>query len=283
MLHVAPLKRGSNATQRCGVFASIDTIEVFVPPNVSAEQRRAFDRYGHFKPCGAKNQLFGYRLIVNRPDLKTLQILDRLADETGSVICRFDICLDIQPFDGATAEQLIVWITSAAILKWRRRGPMQDYENGAVYWQMKRRKRPNRNLVVYKDEVNRVTGELNCVHLELRFFRADTIRRQGVERITDLINLNPSELFSKHLKFTDIGTAHVQRVQRQAVKEDREQYRQKDTTEFTDQYRASISRRVRGFMHRFGYDRSQHVRDNFQNRKISTIEPLFVIPHELSW
>jgi hypothetical protein len=160
---------------------------------------------------------------------------------------------------------------------------MQDFENGNVYWQINQGKRPNRSLVAYLDEVNRVSGELNCVHLELRFFRADTIRRQGIERIKDLIDLNPRRLFAKHLKFSDIGQAHVKRMMREAVKEDREQYRQKETTKFIDQYRATIGVRVRGLLHRLGYDRSQLVKDVYQRRKLNTIEPPFVIPSQLSW
>jgi hypothetical protein len=284
MANILTLPGGINPLPSCGsLFATIDTIEVFVPPNIRSEQYRSFRRFGRFEPCVAKDRLYGHRLIVNRPNLNTVQCLDGLAHECGGVLSRFDICFDIQPPDGVTAEQLIAWIANTAILKWRRRGPMQDYENGNVYWQINHGKRPNRSLLVYHDEVNRVTGELNSVHLELRFFRADTIRRQGIERIKDLIALDPQRLVEKHLKFSDIGQDRVKRMMRQAVKADREQYHQKDTTGFTDQYRATIGVRIKGLLHRLGHDRSQYVKDVFRRRELNAIEPPFVIPNQLTW
>jgi hypothetical protein len=270
---------------RCDdTVASIDTIEVFFPHFLMPDQHLALCHCGRLVPCSdAKGRLWGHRLIVNRPDRPTLRRLDQLCPEYCGVLSRLDIAIDIQAPIGVSAEEAQSWIVRSAILKWRRRGPMEDYDDGS-YWQMNASgRRPNRNLVIYRDKFNRVTGELNCVHLELRFFRADTIRRQGIRSIKDVVALNPDKLFARHVKFTDAGELYVVKTTREVVRDDREKYRGRETSEFTDRYRSNIPRMVRGLLHRLGRDRSQYVKDVFGHRKINVIEPPFSVPHELTW
>jgi len=281
------LRAGVKPGIRCDAVASIDTIEIFFPLTLTRDQHLALRRYGPFS-SNAKGQLWGHQLIINRPSRAALLELDRPTHELRGVLSRLDIAVEIQPANADSVEELQSWIIRSTILKWRRRGPMGDFDDG-TYWQMRRRsgRRSTRNLLVYADEVNRVTGEPNCVHLELRFLRAATIRRQGIRRIKDLINLNPSKSFARHVKFSDageLGEMLVIKAMRQAVREDIEKYRGRETSRFTDQYRSAIPRRVRGLWHRLGYDRrAQYVKDIGAQRKINGIEPPFSIPHELSW
>ena len=73
---------------------------------------------------------------------------------------------------------------------------MHDEENG-LYWveQASRSRRSNRDLVLYDDKTSKVTGA-PCAHLELRFFGAGSVRRQGPERVTDLTEINPPPAIS---------------------------------------------------------------------------------------
>jgi hypothetical protein len=251
---IKPIKPIAHCDEIC---ATIDTIEVFFPRVLTREQYQAISRYGRLKPCfDADGRQRGNLFIRNRPDRLTLQRLDPLARECSGVLSRLDIALDIQPPPGVTVEHLKSWIIRTGVLKWRRKQPMHDMENG-TYWIMTSGRRATRNLCICVAGYNRVTGELDCVHLELRFFRSQTIGRQGILSIKDVINLNPNRLFAKHVKFTDIGDMHVIKVMRQAVKDDKGRCRNKETTKFDDQYRASIPRRAKGLLKRLGYDRSQ--------------------------
>jgi hypothetical protein len=268
------------------VFASVDTIEIFFAITLTPDQQLVLRRCGDLRECrDAGGRLQGHRLIINRPDRAALLDLDQLCPEYRGVLSRFDVALEIQPPSEVAAEGLLEWIACNSVLRWRRRGPMEDFENGAVYWQMKLRsgRRPSRNLVAYPDVVNRVTGEPNCAHLELRFYRADTIRRQGIRTVKDLITLDPSKLFARHVKFSDAGEQYVVKMMREAVKDDIERYRNREASEFTDRYRAHIPRRVRGRLHRLGQDRAQHVKDASPRTKLKPTEPPFAIPRELTW
>jgi hypothetical protein len=85
---------------------------------------------------------------------------------------------------------------------------------GTIYWRSWK-KRLRSNLVLYSDRINRVTGELYCVHLELRLERAANIRHHGIKRVIDLLAINPCELFARHLVWSTAGERYVERVVRQ--------------------------------------------------------------------
>lgn len=217
----------------------LDTVEVFFPCTLTQEQYRALKRIGWVKECrDRRNRLWGYRLIRNQPDVQTLLRLDHAASRYRGVLCRFDLAVDLPGF-------LRERIVRTALLRWAH-GPMRDY-NETIYWVQwpKGKRRPSRNLVLYEDECNRITGELDCTHLELRFLRAAVIRRQGIHRVRDLININPSALLEKHVRWSDDADRHVSEVVRRAVKADCEKYRGRKTSALMDRYRADRHRRVR--------------------------------------
>jgi hypothetical protein len=120
------------------------------------------------------------------------------------------------------------------------------------------------------------------VHLELRFYRSITVRRQGVDSITDLIALNPRKLFEKHVKFSDIAERYVNfRVRRETMRQ-RRRYQGKEVSPSLDRYHAHIPGRVRGLFHRLGYDRAQNVKYKV-NRVSNESSVDFDIPEQLEW
>src|SRR4051794_29829553 len=216
------------------VKAYLDTVKVFFPLMLRAEQPRTLNRFGHLEPCiDADGRQWGWRLIMNQPGKTQLLRLDPIAKKYRGVLSRVDIAVDVQPLPPWTAASVQTRIVQTAILKWRKPGPMLD-EDSAVYWVYweKGQRRPTRNLVAYFDRPDRFTGEPDCVHLELRFLRAETIRRQGIRTLKDLINIDPNRLFKKHVNWAENGDAYVNKVVRKAMKEDRLQSVGKPTSEF---------------------------------------------------
>jgi hypothetical protein len=155
--------------------------------------------------------LVGWRLILNQPSPATILALDSLALRYKGVISRLDIAVDVP------AADLQDQVRQTAVLRWRPKGQMYDSAN-VTYWIDYRNRRPYRNLAVYADKASRITGEA-CVHLELRFMRAQSVRAQGIHRPRDLLNINPQALFDKHIKWSDAGTKHVQIMSRKAVQQ----------------------------------------------------------------
>lgn len=198
--------------------AYLDTVEVFFPHWIA---RRQFERIGRLKVCqGRQNEVWGYRLILNQPTQQQLLAADAAARKYRGVVSRFDLAIDVQfssadPPDAANAFKDLIIRT--ALLRWRRRGPMEDTEN-VIYWSRARRR--YRNFALYADKPNRHTGELNCVHLELRFLKPKAVRSQGVTRVKDLLAVSPRALFERHVKFSsEIPEKHFVRVLRAPCKQ----------------------------------------------------------------
>ena len=264
------------------VNAYIDTIELFFP-------RRSRPKLPYWvtvklEECPDQNgNVWGYRAYFNQPDRHTIVRLDRVARECDGIVCRFDLAIDIQPHSPERAGEIKRRILRTAVLRWRKVGYMLDFENGNCWVQWRKgEKRYSRNLELYADRHNRFTGEVDCVHLELRFLRANTIRKQGIHSPRDLLQLNPKELFDKHVAFSKAGEEHVRDIVRRHVKEDREKYKGRTTSAFLDQYRASIHRKIKRALIRLQLDRAQIIRDRMG--KITKVIPrLFELPCTLVW
>jgi hypothetical protein len=272
-------RHGSEIDFHYDVTAYLDTVECFLP-RLTTEQYRTCRRFGQIKECrNHRDQLWGYRLILNQPDPQTLLRVDPLVEQYRGTVCRFDLAIDIQAPDPEAVKQLIL---RQAVLRWRRRGPMHEageHRDETVYWSYGKGWR-TKNLVIYADKHNRFTGELGCVHLELRFLRTKTVRVQGVHRITDLFKVNPKALFDRHVKWSDDADKYVLKVIRKAVKEDIARWQNKPTHQFA-RYRASLPALLKTRMRIAGVDRAQTIKDRGRDMKAITC-PL-PIPASLTW
>jgi hypothetical protein len=274
------------------VIAYVDTVEMFVR-FIPVGTRKAIEAQGcalRTEPCRDRNGwLIGHRLIVHHPTQPVIQIFDRLHDLPHCWAClrRFDIAVDFTTRSQADAEWLKDWLSRHIVMRWRRRGPMREFSNG-IYWVNQRHRRQrgkkgsNRDVLVYADRYKITHGP--CAHLELRFRTARACRAQGIGRAIDLINLDPSKLLDKHLSLAFISEPFVQRSMRDAVNEDRDRNKDRELSAFNDQYRASISRRVKSLLHRAGYDRATWIRDQYPHLKAAksySLPQLFKVPNKL--
>jgi hypothetical protein len=270
------------------VTTYLDTIEIFFPL-LRSEQYRDVNRFGEIKECrDHQGSLWGYRLILNQPNRRTVLRLDPIVKRYRGTVCRFDLAMDIQVPDAKNAKKVKDMILRTALLRWRRRGPMHDkgdgpyYDRGTFYWVWwEKRHRSNRSLILYADKDNRFTGELGCVHLELKFLKANVVRSQGIHRVKDLLDVNPKALFDKHVKWTDYADKYVQKVVRQAVKKDRAQYQGKRTHPANDRVRGSLHKIMEGILHRAKVDRAQTWKD--RGRDMKAIKCPFTVPTTLTW
>lgn len=273
------LKHVSGEIHTCD--ACIDTIELFFARIRPAEQLRRLKHCSSkalLTQCKGKNGLvWGYRLTVQQPSLIVLQKLDALVIEYQGIPTRLDVAITY--FSG-DLTQLKSDILRHCILRWRRAGAMRDYDDDLTYWCafQQGKKRPHRNLTLY----NKTIGTRECVRLELRLLRARVLRSNGIHGISDLIDLDPKALFTRHLKWSDVGDKFVQDVIRKAVQSDRKRTVKTPNT-FTDRYRSRISHRVRDLLRRTGTDRAQFVRDHHPKRQVNSLPIPLSIPTSLTW
>lgn len=263
--------------------AYIDTVEIFFP---YWAPRADIERIGRLKEC----RDWGYRLILNQPSQQELLSADEAARKYRGVLSRFDLAIDVQLPSAASpkaANTLKDLIARTALLRWRRRRQMEDTEN-VVYWLRRAR---YRNLVLYADKPNRFTGELNCVHLELRFLKPKAVRSQVITRVRELISVNPRELFERHVKFSEVAEKHFLRVLRATVKADIASHRKlpkKERSKFIEAYEERERINLRGWvkqhLNRTGEDRAQIVRDKLKKRKqVEASKSPLIVPTYLSW
>jgi hypothetical protein len=267
------------------IWAYIDTIECFFPREryrQAVERGEPFERIGRIIPCKTRKGFrIGYRLAVNHPSALTLQRVERVAQRYGGILCRVDVAVDMQMPSAADAKELNDWIVRHAVLRWRRKGPMDDYENGGVGWvQRKGKRRYPRNIVIYADKPNRITGDDNCVHMELRFLNAASLKRQGIRNVSDLTHINPNILFAKHVKWSNAGDNYVSNAMRKAVTADR-QRQLSHHHPYTDVYRSHLHEKVKSILHRNGSDRAQNIVMR-KRLKGNDVMPPFDIPVKLS-
>jgi hypothetical protein len=268
-------------SNRIVAYPYLDTTELFFR-FLNKDGYHALVKLARIEPVQHHHRLMGYRVILNQPPKAKLLKLDKLARIHHGVLSRFDLAVDMQ---SDNPEELRNAILSQGVLNWRRQQPMRD-DDRTVYWvdfKLKARKpRAYRNLILYDDKHNKITGEVDCVHLELRFVRAAMVKRQGVHTVKDLLKINPRTLFHKHVKFTDIAERYVAKRVREETTRQRKNYRGKEVTANTDHYHAHIPGRVRGLLHRLGCDRAQNVR--YQVNRVSSESGVDLdIPERLEW
>lgn len=264
--------------------AYIDTIELFF--RYLAKGMRSEIEAVHGRPIWATQcqdrlrNAVGYRLGLHQPTLAVVPVLNHLQVRHAGKLFRFDTAFDFTTHTSA-------WVAQNGLLRWRRSGRLHEEEN-ALYWieQSSRPRRSNRDLIVYDDKPSKITGAA-CTHLELRFYGTASVRRQGVERVTDLVAINPRQLFQHHIKLVNFDPeVFKQSKARAAVKRDVAFYRGKETSAFVDGYRASIPQRVRSLLQRLTQDRVQQVNDVDQNY-VSRLKPIPIdtlnLPDRLSW
>jgi hypothetical protein len=222
----------------------------------------------------------GYRIGLHQPNLAVLPVLAQFQQGHGGKLYRFDIAVDLTTHNRA-------WIEQHGLLRWRRSGPMHEEEN-ALYWteQSSRSRRSNRDLVLHDDRPSKITGAA-CTHLELRFYGTPSVRKQGFELVTDLMEINPRLLFQRHIKLVDFDPEVLKQSQvRAAIRHDMAFYRGKETSAFTDKYRASIPRRIRSLIQRQCRDRVQRVKDIYPDH-VKRLESVSIdvlsLPDRLSW
>lgn len=255
------LQHADSGSNPAGRYATIDTIEIFSRKRPTKEYHlvraiQGYQRVFLHKCYDRDGNLCGWRMIVHQPELRTFLVFECMQAMYRAPFCRFDVAFDQIVADApADKEQLARNLR----LKWRPPGQMHD-EEGTTYFtrQLERtrdgkKRRSRRDLVMYADRPSKVTGEVNCNHIELRFYGAESVRCAGYASVNDLrTKLNPRKLFQKHIKLSADFDAEpiIKKVVRAAVNEDRNRHRVRTWNAFDDRYRASIPRRVRSLLER---------------------------------
>jgi hypothetical protein len=162
---------------------------------------------------------------------------------------------------------------------------MLEIDGSTFYWvDYRRRKRSGRNLALYADKESKITGEIDCVHLELRFQSTAACAKAGLTQIYELADLDPAQLLNKHLKFTDFDVqAFLLERLRRAIAKERDDYLRSDRryNKFIDQYRTTLSKKFKSFLDRVYQGRAQIIHSINPHLRMNTIS--LGLPKRLEW
>jgi hypothetical protein len=245
------------------ILPYIDTLELTFPrrpKGLLAEASRIMRRKVWFEDIkDGSGTRWATRLIGHQPSPELLYALDQYA----GIISRLDVAFDIWPRE-MTTEQMAAFVKSNAILRWRRKGPMHENKT-TTYWTLQHPLilRPDRNLAEYHDKPSKLRADPEpVVHLELRLQTAEAIKREKFRHPSDLINLNPRQLFDKHLRFVAF-TDHIASDIREAKQQER----------------------TKAFYSRFYSNRAQRFKDQCPDitLKLPILNDQFVLSDILTW
>ena len=141
---------------------------------------------------------------------------------------------------------------------------------GTIYWCDKHR---GRNIALYRKR-DRV------VRLELRFYRAQTVKRAGLHDLVKLPSINPKKVFEHNIKARRLTKKYKINAMRKAVKEDRIKALKNPRSSnciFSDQYRSKIGKRTYNILSRIDGQRL-----GIKRRGDVSLDFL-MIPNQLTW
>lgn len=153
-----------------------------------------------FDPVKWRGSIIGWRYVVNQPVKETLFLLDDMTDWPYVSLCRFDPSFDFMTETPYRANAVRLHLLRHLILRWCRSPFMPEVFGETTYWSKYKnvpvRERPTRNAAIYSDKPSKLTGK-PCGHLDSRTIGSAAVRRQGIKKPTDLLDLNPAEHFAR--------------------------------------------------------------------------------------
>jgi hypothetical protein len=240
----------------------------------------------------------GYRIIAAPAYARReLEALDRFQQTYGGKLYRVHPAVDLITDDDPDGS-LRAYLRNSVVIPWRPKGPMFDGWEGDQphYWvRHPRRRRPNRNLALYDDRTSKpLTGDTRrVVHLELRFERTATCKRQGWHRVSDLFDADPHELFDRNIRlavnmpelFESIVNEWA-RINYAQARDDWITAGRPEENAFATRFcsRAHIPRQIRGLLLAKQWDRAQVLHNTRYGHRLKLIRPdALRIPHRLTF
>jgi hypothetical protein len=151
------------------------------------------------KPCDTVQGRWGWSIVIHQPSEDAVLVLDDYAQRYNGKIVRLDLADDLFPDSLNACKD---WLKHHLVLKYRRSRNMLERAHTTYWVDHRRRSAPARNVALYCDQPSKVNGR-PCVHLELKLRKARTIKRLGINRVSDILHINPAELTRRLVKLIE--------------------------------------------------------------------------------
>ena len=272
------------------VLASIDTLVLFAarwPKGTLAKvnELQCGLQPSWFAPCENKDgYCWGFILTVQQPRHPTLLFLAGIQKQHLTKSVRLDVAYDFIGRDEEHKRAITAWLRGRILLLHRRAAFLHEDEQ-TVSWitQRDRKRRSNKDLVLYDDRPCKLDGQVDCSHLEIRLYDARIIQRLGLGDIGDIVDLKPHELFALTIKLTAFNVEEY--VKRRIQKSYRGDL-MRNHIKFAERWNTNVHRRLQTLANKIFQHSAQRAKDILGDKRVYrhmiNVDNLR-IPHELSW
>jgi hypothetical protein len=211
------------AIRPIGIYPYFDNVQVWVRQPLDREallQLESASGRGGIHPENGPAKFdarLRQRIELRQPSADALRQLARRDDV---LINKVEITIDYTL--NSRAEQYRAWefLTRHIVRRWHGknqkirvvRGTEGDDEGGLGGTRYDAARRAPNKTVLYQDKFSRVTGELNCVHLEWRLNGLKAVRNAGIESGQDLLEFNHRTFWQKRLRLYDVDRRRLGRL-----------------------------------------------------------------------
>jgi hypothetical protein len=151
------------------------------------------------KPCNNAYGFWGWIIVTQQPSEEAVSILDDYAQRYKGKITRLDLANDLYPDSLISCAD---FLKHHLVLKYARTRKMLEFAHTTCWVDHTRRSAPTRNVELYCDRPSKLNGR-QCAHLEVKLNKARTFKRLGINRVSDIMNINPSERMKRLVKLAE--------------------------------------------------------------------------------
>jgi hypothetical protein len=264
-----------------------DTIEIWSPRQFDIELVNELRAEMKSRVWPEPVNSFGHRLIVNRPSINAIHILDRRWEQRHSLrangarfskwanlsLFRVHMAFDFDVMPGVSKDYVEHVLRNNIHLKYRRDDD-EIHDIGQTQYAIKtkgRKSRPYVNAKFYPAEFGDLDGECDKLHFELMLERKRSVKGMRINRPSDLLNVRANDWFAKHCTVRD-QTNILETIT------------QRNIRDYKEHPMYDVERRVRQVMHTSRMQNVTVFKKHF-NRQFERLQEweCFVIRPELQW
>ena len=159
-------------------------INIRVRQNLTCEEIRFLRQNADFVTVRRGNYIRGYSMGVLTVVNPKQPALDFMAEYPSAMVNRLEIAVDLI-CDANTKHYLRDLFDKHFVQPWHSRQVQIRFDGGTYS-----RRYGQRQYVWYHDRPSKVTGEVDCFHLEARHWGVEAVRRVGIQHPGDLLTFD---------------------------------------------------------------------------------------------
>jgi hypothetical protein len=186
------------------VYTYFDRIRVWLRKPLHLRQLKSLERQCvlHVEDGPAWfDPIYQQKLEIYQPSDGALQCLARLPYDV--LLNYLEVTCDFIMADEAANQRLLEAFKRGFLQPWHRSKRARSYPNGGYTTRIcpaPGERRTGCWFEAYIDKPNKLSGEVNCFHIEGRYEGRQLLRSVRIEHPRDLVDFDFDQYFSKHLK-----------------------------------------------------------------------------------